>query len=96
MRRLLCKRRRVTRDTVSRYLELWVDLRQAAASVGIHAWLFRSADDACLYMEFLEAGDARALADPTVRQARRALDPLGHATTEEWIEARTPATEGDA
>ena len=54
------------------------------------AWMFRAADDADRYIEFLEwkgrdsASDPRA--DANVRAALAALDDFGHAHTELWIE----------
>ncbi|MBX6365699.1 MAG: hypothetical protein IRZ00_17770 [Gemmatimonadetes bacterium] len=88
-RRLMATRRRVAGDRTGDYREAWERFRDAAAGLGARAWLFRSADVAGRFLEFLEwdAATADPAGDPRVRAARAALDDLGAGEDELWDEA---------
>ncbi len=87
-RRLVEVRRRVPRESAGMYDSAWRELETAVTGTGGHAWRFRSAEDADLYIEFLEfraAADPRSRSD--VRSALRALDSLAPGPAEEWVDA---------
>ncbi len=87
-RRLVEIRRRIQRDSGGMYESAWRELETAVTATGSHAWRFRSADDADLYIEFLEF---RASADPRsrpdVQSALQAMEALAPGSVEEWVDA---------
>lgn len=88
-RRLMGTRRQVAGDRVADYLDAWSRFRDSTVGLGAHAWLFRSADVAGRFLEFLEWDGAAADpgADPRVRAARAALEDFGDGEEELWDEA---------
>jgi hypothetical protein len=88
MRRLLVLRRHVPLDTVDDYLETWSALRDAAASAGARAWIFRATGQDDRFMEFIEWSDpASPLEDADVAQVRARLDAFAPAVDAgEWEE----------
>ncbi|HEX2092892.1 MAG TPA: hypothetical protein VHG28_10840 [Longimicrobiaceae bacterium] len=95
-RRLVSIRRTVPAERRAEYDAAWGVLHTAATSRGAHAWRFRSADVADVYLEFLEFGsDSDLRADAETLDAIRALhasfgDPYPTPLTlEEWIEIPT-------
>lgn len=88
-RRLMATHRRVGGDRAAAYREAWERFRDAAAALGARAWLFRSADVAGRFLEFLEwdAAGADPAGDPRLRAERAALDDLGAGQDELWDEA---------
>jgi hypothetical protein len=90
MRRLLCTRRQVALDMTDEYLIAWLALRNAVATAGGRAWIFRGAGHEDQFMEFIEWDDGalEPLEAYGVSSALAQLTAFGTATSsEEWEEA---------
>jgi hypothetical protein len=71
------------------YQAAWAQLRDHAASLGIRAWMFRSAHDASRYVEFLEwkQPDQKPKLNAALKAQCAGLDRFGTATsTDYWLE----------
>jgi hypothetical protein len=92
-RTLLAVERRVPEATWSGYELGWRRFVVAATAAGAKAWRFRSAQNAELFMEFLEFD---AGADPRregeVSAAGVDLESFGSSRSEEWIDANLSRT----
>lgn len=92
VRRLISIRRHVPEEGLAEYDALWGALHAAATEHGAHAWRFRSADVADVYLEFLEFGaETDIRATPSVLAGIQALHrhfgdvyPMPK-TIEEWV-----------
>ena len=72
------------------YFATWRKLFARVIALQQRAWMFRAADDATRYIEFLEWKGRESVTDPRddaeIRGALAALDEFGTAHTELWIE----------
>jgi hypothetical protein len=93
MRRLLCTRRRVPHELHAAYGDAWSAASAAVFAIDGRAWIFRSAEDSRLFLEFIEwsgqgPGMVAPFALPEVRAAIDALAQVAPAVQQdEWEEA---------
>ena len=77
-------------DRQDAYFASWRTLCARVLALQQRAWMFRAADDATRYIEFIEWKGRESTADPRndadIRGALAALAEFGTAHTELWIE----------
>jgi orotate phosphoribosyltransferase len=91
MRTLVIVYRQVPGERVDVYDRTWLALEQAAWSVGLRAWRFRSAEAGDEFIEFIEGIDEERGAPPAIQVLRRSLEGVAPAVSDRnWREAPPP------
>jgi len=95
MRNLVIAYRQVPDERVDGYDRTWLALQEAARSVGLRAWRFRSAEADDEFVEFIEGIDEERGEPPAIQVLRRSLDDVAAAVSDRnWREARAPDASG--